>query len=669
MPVFLARLARCTVAVLLATSAIAAQAQAPQALPPISAFFDAPHFARPILSPNGKMLALITSAPDKRDGLTVIDLATNTMYSTARFPKADVGRFQWVNDRRLVFDTADRSKAQGEMQYAPGLYAADYDGNRMKQLADRHGSGGWQAAPGKHDRLLPWNTYMMKTPGPQDSESIYVVSPSFGGSNGVHDTNLLLVDTVTGRSQRVDRPADTSDWLLDHQGKPRMALSVVDDKATLHYRDGGADAWRALSTTNVYGGTKGGFLPLAFGPDGTLYVEATNGSDKAAVYALDLVTGKVREPALVTTADYDFNGKLIMSKDKLLGFRVTTDAESTIWFDPAMKALQQEVDQRLDTTVNMLSVPVRAEAPWVLVEAYSDTRPRSILLNNTATKAFTNIGSTNPDIHPEQMGHQETVSYKARDGLVIPALLTMPAGPKQANLPLVVLVHGGPYVRGSSWGWHPESQFLASRGYAVLEPAYRGSTGFGYQHFRAGWKQWGLGMQNDIADGAKWAIAKGIVDPKRICIAGASYGGYATLMGLVNDPGLFKCGVDWVGVTDINLLYTGHWSYESDLTDRYRKYGMPELVGDPVKDAAQWTATSPLAQAARITQPLLLAYGGADKRVPLYHGSQFYAAVKQTNADVEWVVYPEEGHGWMLPQTRYDFWDRVEKFLDRNIGK
>ncbi|MDB5935818.1 MAG: prolyl oligopeptidase family protein, partial [Massilia sp.] len=204
---------------------------------------------------------------------------------------------------------------------------------------------------------------------------------------------------------------------------------------------------------------------------------------------------------------------------------------------------------------------------------------------------------------------------------------------------------------------------------AVLEPEYRGSTGFGSKHYRAGWKQWGLKMQDDIADGAKWAIAQGIVDPQRICIAGASYGGYATLMGLIKDPELFKCGIDWVGVTDINLLYSGHWSFRSDTSDAYKQYGMPQLVGDPVKDAEQFKATSPLEQAARIKQPLLLAYGGSDVRVPLYHGRKFYEAVKSTNKNVEMVVYDEEGHGWALPKNRIDFWSRVEKFLDKNIGK
>ena len=175
-------------------------------------------------------------------------------------------------------------------------------------------------------------------------------------------------------------------------------------------------------------------------------------------------------------------------------------------------------------------------------------------------------------------------------------------------------------------------------------------------------------MQDDIADATRWAIAKGYADPQRICIAGASYGGYATLMGLVNDSDLYQCGIDWVGVTDINLLYNGSWRFSDDMGESWRKYGMPDMVGDQVKDAAQLKATSPLEQAARIQRPLILAYGASDRRVPLSHGLSFRDAVKQTNKDVEWIQYDEEGHGWHLPKNNVDFWTRVEKFLDRTIG-
>ena len=258
------------------------------------------------------------------------------------------------------------------------------------------------------------------------------------------------------------------------------------------------------------------------------------------------------------------------------------------------------------------------------------------------------------------------IHYKARDGLDIPAYLTLPLG-KGKNLPMVVLVHGGPYLRGASWNWDAEVAFLASRGYVVLRPEFRGSTGFGFKHFNAGWKQWGLAMQDDIADGTRWAIAQGIADPARICIAGASYGGYATLMGLANNPDLFRCGIDWLGVTDINLMFASSW--ENDASAEWQRYGMPILVGDEVKDAAQLKATSPVNIAERITQPLLMAYGGSDRRVPIRHGISFRDAVKSHNPNVEWIEYSEEGHGWALVKNRVDFWTRVDSFLEKNIGK
>ncbi|SHH52967.1 S9 family peptidase [Massilia sp. CF038] len=658
----------------LAASAVCAAQTLPAAAvaarPPVAAFFDNTPFSAPLLSPDGKMLAVVVGVPGKREGLAVIDLADNKIYPTASFADVDIGKVQWVNDKRLIFDTTNKQLATGDREYGPGLYAANFDGSGFRQLAERRNNHRGAKPGSSNNKLLPYNTLLMNQPGAQNSDSVYVQSPDFSKGNSFDNLNLLLLDTTTGRARTVERPQHTQGWLLDAKGEPRMLGTVEENTATLHYRDPTTQAWRSVVSFNLYPASKGVFSPLAFGADGTLYVSARAGQDKSAVHTFDLATGKLSEKALITLADYDFSGRLIFSNGKLLGFRTRTDAEATMWLDPGMKALQDKVDALLGNTVNLISVPARPQSPWVLVESYSDVQPKTIRMYNTASGAFNLVGSTRPDINPAQMGQQQFVRYKARDGRDIPALLTLPAGASAsaAKPPMVVMVHGGPYVRGSAWGWSANAQFLASRGYAVLEPEYRGSAGFGDSHFRAGFKQWGLAMQDDVADGTQWAIDKGYADPQRICIAGASYGGYATLMGLVKHPELYKCGIDWVGVTDIKLLFDGHWSFEDDLPELWHKYGMPELIGDPVKDAAQFTATSPLAQAARIKQPLLLAYGSADRRVPLMHGKKFYEAVKQTNNDVEWVLYEGEGHGWATVANRIDFWSRVEKFLDRQIG-
>ncbi|GAB2848426.1 S9 family peptidase [Pseudoduganella ginsengisoli] len=649
-----------------ATTPATAPAAAAQALPSLADFFNNPEFSGAKISPSGRYLAAKLAAPNGRERLAVVDLNTNSVKSVAYFTDADVGSFRWVNDERLLFDTTDKQLGEGDRRFGAGLYAVNRDGEKFRQLANRT----WQNfETGTHikSNLLPWYTYMMGQRGAQDSEYVYVNRSVYNGPGDWGATDLLRLNTLTGHHTAIQRPPDTTGWLLDEKGEPRIATTASKGKSAIHLRDPKTGEWRMLVDFATYTGGKNAFMPLAFGPDGVFYVVAHAGRDKAAVFKLDLETAKLSDKPVVELAGYDFTGHLIFSNSKLLGVRYTTDAQGTMWFDDTMKAMQAEIDAKLPNTINLVTPPSHAETPNVLVESYSDVQPRITLVYNRETKTLNLVGQTRPSIKPEQMAQQDAIRYKARDGLQIPAWVTTPKG-EGKNLPMVVLVHGGPYVRGGEWGWSPQAQFLASRGYAVLEPEYRGSTGFGDHHFKAGWKQWGLKMQDDIADGVKWAVDKGLADPKRICIAGASYGGYATLMGLVNNPDLFKCGVNWVGVTDISLMANGHWSYVSDLSDMWKEYGIPVLVGDPVKDAEQLKATSPLLQAARITQPLLLAYGGADKRVPLYHGNKFRDAIAPYNKQVEWIVYEEEGHGWALPKNRIDFWTRVEKFLGKHIG-
>jgi dipeptidyl aminopeptidase/acylaminoacyl peptidase len=639
-------------------------APASAALPPIERFFINPVLADAKLSPDARYLAAISGAPGRRDYLVVIDLQQKTPKLVAGYQDADIRQFDWVNNERLVFDLAD--KQEGDTRAAAGLFAVDRDGGKPLQLASRRGG---PPGMGVNRRMLPWHTFMLGGRGAQDSEFIYVTSNEYADEHFsvIENVNLLRLDTRTGRSQVVQRPGKVGRWMLDQHGEPRLAMGSEKGVSTLHYRDPATDQWRVLTTFATYKGGRNAFTPLGFGRDGTLYATAYGEGDTTGLVTIDLATGKPNPKAIVVAPGYDFMGALVRSGDKVLGVRISTDAETTVWFDPAIKAAQEKLDAALPGLVNQISFPSGDQSQWTLVKSYSDVQPLAYYVYNIAADKLEKVGDAYPGIDPARMGRQDPVRYKARDGMEIPALLTQPAGGAR-NAPLVVLVHGGPYVHGNHWGWNGQTQFLASRGYAVLEPDYRGSTGYGVKHFRAGWKQWGLAMQNDIADGARWAIAQGYADPKRICIAGASYGGYAVLMGLANDPDLYKCGVSWVGVTDINLLYDGHWSFASDLQEQWKIYGMPDMIGDQVKDAAQLKATSPIEQAARIKAPLILAYGARDRRVPMYHGRKFLSAVKPHNTQVEWIEYEDEGHGWRLPKNQVDFWGRVEKFLDKNIG-
>lgn len=646
---------------------VATGAQAQPAPPPIEEFTRTPAFSQPALSPDGRRLAVLAVAKNGRKQLAVIETQNPAQGKVvAGFHDADIASFQWISDRRLVFQATDLTSGGGD-QLAPGLFAVDADGGDYRALVDRE----WRGTSGRRigDRALPWYTFLL-TPNPaRNSDIVYVVQvePRRPGMEP-SPTTLLQLDTRTGQSTNVSLGAPTGpgNWLVDETGQPRARVIPRDGRYTVHYRDPKDGAWRVIGDFAQVGGE--GFMPLQARKDGTLLVAATQGRDTTALWQYDPVARKVIEPPVVSVEGFDFDGALLWddTKDRLLGVRVNGDGPGTVWLDPAMKDVQARIDALLPGLVNEISVPRRPAAPMLLVRSFSDTQPPVYALYNTESKALTRIARPYPGIDPKAMGRMDFVRYKARDGLMVPMYVTVPpAHFGKSRLPTVVLIHGGPWVRGSHWGWDGEAQLLASRGYLVLEPEFRGSTGYGYAHLKAGFGQWGGTMQDDVTDAVQWAIAQGLADSDRICAAGASYGGYATLMALAKEPKLFKCGVAWVGVTDIDLLFTASWT---DVSDSARRYGYGVMIGDPRKDAEKLRAASPVAHAARITQPLLLAYGAQDLRVPLEHGRKFRDLVTPHNKNVEWVVYGDEGHGWLKPETRLDFWTRVEKFLAANLA-
>ena len=641
----------------------AAAASAQPKLPAAEHFFQEPATSGAQLSPDGRYVAMKVAAKGQHARLAVLDLQTMKPDVVASFSETAVGQFRWVNDKRLVLTIENELVGPNMARHGPGLFAVDADGGNFRQLVETYLSVVKVADTGTP--LLPWRNHLLRSQAPRNDDDVFVIEPGEVSKEKVDYFVLRRLNTRTGRATEVDAPLHAVDWTLDVQGELRLVLTREGKDLAVHWRDD-ANRWKKLTSFEMY--APGGWTPRFITPDGALWAVASQG-DKDAVFRVDPATGQRADKPLVASPDFDVDPQFLVGRGKLLGVRHTLDGEVTQWFDADAKALQATIDALLPATANRLSLPQRGDSPFVLVQAYSDVQPTVMLVYHTGTRKLTRLGSTHPGIDPKQMGLTDFVRYKAGDGLDIPAYITLPPGQvmdgKPKNLPLVVLVHGGPWVRGASWHWQDEVQFLASRGYAVLQPEFRGSTGFGGRHFRAGFKQWGQAMQRDVADGARWAIAQGIADPKRIAIAGASYGGYATLMGLLQNPELFRAGINWVGVTDPGLMFSVGWS---DVSEQSKRYGYATLIGDPVADAELFKTISPLAQAARIKQPLLMAYGGWDVRVPIVHGEKFRDANKPHNPQLEWVVYPEEGHGWHKPETRLDFWGRVERFLAQHLA-
>ena len=640
-------------------------------LPRVEEFFRNPAFSEPALSPDGKLLAALVASKSGRTQVAILNPADFTKSRTvAGFVDADIRSIRWISDRRLVFSAYDATAGGGD-QFAPGLFAVDADGGDFRRLVDRNWRGVVSERRSASDRALPWWTFFLAPTRERKSDNIFVVQfpveRTFRPGDERPDAILLRLDTRTQQTTLLSRgaPAGASQWVLDSNDEPRMLMTVSAGKIAVHFRAADDQAWKKVREFDLLGGD--GFIPVQMLADGTSVVQASVGRDTAALYRFDPKQAQLDAKPMVSVDGFDFAGEPLFDQDrqKLVGVHVNGDGVATVWLDQAYAEIQKVIDRKLPNTVNRMSLPLRKDASLALVTTLSDIEPPGYWLFNRDDQSLIRIARPDPAIDPSLLGQTDFVRFKARDGLDIPMYVTVPrAGPRN-DRPTVVLVHGGPWVRGRTWGWDREAQFLASRGYVVLEPEFRGSTGYGFKHFKAGWNQWGLAMQDDVADAARWAIAQGISDPKRICIAGASYGGYAALMGLAREPELFRCGISWVGVTDIEQLFSHNWT---DVSESVRRFGYVRLIGDPKTDGAKFRSASPLHNADKIKQPLLLAYGAQDLRVPIDHGERFRAAVRKANPDVEWIVYGDEGHGWNKVETRVDFWSRVEKFLQRNIG-
>lgn len=638
---------------------------------PIKSFFSAPSMARPVLSPDGKRMAVL--AGNERTGrrdLVVLTFGPPLGATiAARFSDADVTRVEWVNNERLVFTLSDQAEAS-ENNLCPGLWAVNHDGKESRRLVKNDCRQYLITnAPPLGSRELPANHRLVSVLR-DGSTDVLIERYNVDGRRELRDTTPLRLDTVTGQTVAAVKPGypdSAVQWVVDLQGRARFVATADGSKAAIHFKPKDEEPWQAIAAFDLYQGGPGQFHPFMLGPDEQMYALAVRNDEArtTALFRFDPKALKLEPQPLFGVKGFDFNGRLIFdhSKRQLLGVQYLGDAAGTVWFADEMKQLQARIDKRLPGFINRLHVPeCGACTPWVVVETFADRQPPLFMLWNRESDALQSIGSAMPAISPKLMARRDFVRFTARDGLSIPLHITQPAG--TGPWPAVVLLHGGPWVRGGAWQWTSESQFLASRGYLVLEPEFRGSDGYGARHVRAGFKQWGLKMQDDVTDATRWAIDQQLADPKRICLAGASYGGYATLMGLIREPQLYRCGVAWVAVTDINLMYDISWS---DFSEAWKRHGMPVLIGDPVKDAAQLEETSPLKQAHRLKQPLLLAFGAADRRVPLDHGTKFRDAVSKTNTQVEWVVYNSEGHGFSKPENRFDFYERMEKFLATHL--
>jgi dipeptidyl aminopeptidase/acylaminoacyl peptidase len=655
-----------------AGTAVTASAQTPASVTAPDAYFQNPAVIEAKLSPNGKRLAFSTSLGAERITVAVMDIeGGGKLYRPAGFEDADVTEFAWVDDERLVFSGRDlRALGTDVHRFGPGLYSANFDGSKPRKLISRTANS---ITFGKED-ALSWDHVLLAVPQPQagvETGKVLVGQMTLEGHR-LASMKPIWLNTRTGGWTAADvgtTPANVQRWWFDSAGNARLAYTRGDGRQAYFWRGPGETAWRQIA--------EAGLMHLPFDVEsvddaGHLYIRTSSGPGGTAVLKrFDFATGRSEPQPLVRVPGFDFHGHLVNDRPggSALGVRVDADGESTVWFDPSMKALQQEIDAKLPARVNRIDCRRCGQADMVaLITSYSDHDPGLLLLYTAATKKLQFLLKMRSGIDPKTQASVEFKRIQARDGRDLPVWLTEPAQLEPGKpVPTVVLVHGGPWVRQGHWQWDAQAQFLAAQGWLVIEPEFRGSEGYGVEHYRAGFKQWGQAMEDDLADALLWAQKQGLAQPGKACIAGASYGGYAALMGPVRYPELFRCVVAWVGVADIDLYLQGSFWTSDDISNEGRKYTLPEMVGDAQQDAAMLKANNPVLLASKMKSPVLLAYGEADDRVPITHGRRMRSALIEAGNPPEWITYSAEGHGWANPDNRIDFAKRMAAFLHKHL--
>lgn len=456
----------------------------------------------------------------------------------------------------------------------------------------------------------------------------------------------------------VQNPGNIVSWMTDHAGKLRVAVEADGLNSNLLFRETeGAKFFKILTYTY-----KDVFSPLFFTFDNkNLYAASNLNRDKIGIVEFD-VRSKKETRIIYQHPEVDVSTLSFSKKRRVLtSIRFTTWKQTMQFLDPVTESIYSKVAEKL-IGKEVRFVATTKNEDLFIVRTLSDRSLGAFYLYDSSKDELKLLAQVAPWLDEEKLSPTKAISYQSRDGLTINGYLTLPKNKKPKKLPFVINPHGGPWAR-DVWGYNSQIQFLANRGYGVLQMNFRGSTGYGKSFLQASYKQWGLKMQEDITDGVQWLIQEGYADADNICIYGGSYGGYATLAGLVKDPKLYACGIDFVGVANLfTFMNTIPPYWTTELEKLY------EMVGHPERDKVQLTATSPALNADKIKAPLLVVQGAKDPRVNKAESDQMVQALEKRGVRVQYIVKENEGHGFKNEENRIEFYEAMEVFLKKHIG-
>lgn len=623
------------ISLVVATTFVISNSPSLSSLPPLiprEVLFGNPERIEPQLSPDGKFIAYL--APDQ-NGIMQIWIRS-------------VGQ----QDGRVL---------TAEKQRGIKTYAWTYDGKHLIYQQDENGNENWHlytvALDSKRVRDL--------TPHKGVRAELIALDPNFpnqilAGMNlkDFKKKDAYRIDLETGAAKLVsDLPSNTIEQVADRQFQIRAAkVATPDGGSLLMVKDTPQKPWKSILKWSADDTGN----PISFAPDGkVLYIKDNQNANTVRLRALNLTTNK--NVLIAQDSQYDLDRVLahpVSGKVEAVG--IYKDKLNWKVLDESLAADFATLAQTRRGQINVLSRDL-SNKNW-LVSYITDDGPEYFHLYNRDSKKSKLLFSSQPKLEQLSLAQTKPISYTARDGLTIHGYLTTPVGIPAKNLPTVLLVHGGPWLR-DKWGYAPNVQWLANRGYAVLQVNYRGSEGYGRQFLNAGNKEWGRKMQNDLTDGVNWIVKEGIADPKKVAIMGRSYGGYATLAGLTFTPNLFAAGVSLSGPCNLLTLFKSLPPYWSPIKAMlYYRVGNPETQADLLR------SRSPLFYVERIQAPLLIGQGANDPRVTQAESDQIVTAMEKENKPVKYVLYANEGHQLARPANNIHFYANAEEFLGKYLG-
>jgi len=643
---FLRRVASAVVA--LAVSFPLASMAAPPP-PPVEAYAGPAVISGINLSPDGRFVAY-QSPVNGQSALVIAPLIPDPATPPVVVPSDEdwsVIGYDWMNNERLIVTAMKVEKVNGPERKVPARFtrmiAINRDGSNIRVLVQPNRRSLYRLVGGAG--ILHYI----------DDQHVLVAYPM--GTDPWPD--IVKVNVYTGQATRVMRGRnDIDSYIPDASGVIRIGMRYSDRTQTWTYlyRRSADEQFRTFKEVSLEKDPVFDVVGVAKDDPDLIYVSSTHATDKAAIYEYNMATGQFGR-MIHSDPDHDVTG-LFSRRNEVKGIAYTQDMPVRIWFDPERQKLQERLDAAIPDSIEQI-VEQTEDKRYTLLVSFHPSQPTAYYLFDAETRQMTFFADTFPKIPQEALGTRTRVDYAARDGLNIPAYLTLPPGRDPKNLPFIVMPHGGPIAR-DDLGFDTLSQFLASRGYAVLQPNFRGSDGYGDSFRRGGFQEWGGKMQQDVIDGVNWAVAQGIADPDRMCIVGWSYGGYAALIGAVQSSDLFKCAIATAPVSNLPRLYR-ELSWSSFATD----YNRGIFFGS---DDAKLREVSPAHQAHRVNIPVQIIHGDMDVQAFVQHGRDMEDALKDAGKSVEYIEIDNMDHSAVRTKEMVTVLSAWERFLAQHIG-